>query len=136
VKNRSIVVSAAIPTFVVAVVCAIAGYIAKGKPGLIGAIAGAAVVLIFFTIGQVVLGRVLRTNPTMAMTVAMTMYLVKIGALFALLLAFQDTTLFDTKIFAASVLAATLTWTIAEVWAFATSKVLYVDPSDQPPFSA
>ena len=90
-------------------------------------------VLVFFTIGQVVLARVIRTNPTMAMTVAMTMYLVKIGVLFGLLLAFKETTLFDTKVFAASVLVCTLTWTIAEVWAFATTKVLYVDPDDLPP---
>ena len=135
-KNPSIVVSAAIPTLAVAVISAIAGQVSKGSPGLIGSVAGSAVVLIFFTVGQLVLARVIRTNPTMAMTVAMTMYLVKIGVLFGLLLAFKETTLFNTKVFAASVLVATLTWTIAEVWAFATSKVLYVDPSDQPPFSA
>ena len=125
--------SAAIPTAVVAALCGIGGQLAKGSAGLIGALAGAAVVLVFFTIGQVVLARVIRTNPTMAMTVAMTMYLVKIGVLFGLLLAFKETTLFDTKVFAASVLVCTLTWTIAEVWAFATTKVLYVDPDDLPP---
>ena len=116
----------------------------KGSQGLIGALLGAGIVVIFFTIGQVVLNRVIKTNPTMAMTVAMTMYLVKIAVLFGLLLVFKDTTAFDTKVFALSVLACTLTWTIAEVWAFGTSKVLYVEPGsgpdyvpsdDRPPFN-
>lgn len=132
----SIVVSAAIPTVVVTVLAAVAGQVARGHDGMWGAVAGGAVVLVFFTIGQLVLARVIATNPTMAMTVAMTMYLVKIAVLFGLLLALRDTQAFDTKVFAATVLAATVTWTGAEVWAYSTSKPLYVDPDDRPPFTS
>ena len=130
--GTSIIIRAAIPTAIVGVIVSIAAGVSKGNQGLIGALIGAAIVVIFFTIGQVVLNRVIKTNPTMAMTVAMTMYLVKIAVLFGLLLAFKDTSAFDTKVFAMSVLACTLTWTIAEVWAFGTSKVLYVEPGSKP----
>ncbi len=125
---------AAIPTALVgALITAVAG-ISKGSSGVIGAAFGAAIVVIFFTIGQVLLNRVLRSNPTMAMTVALTMYLVKIAVLFALLLIFKNTTAFDTKVFAMSVLVCTLTWTIAEVWAFGKEKVLYVEPGSGPDY--
>ena len=120
------------PTAIVGVIVTIASFVSKGSQGLLGAAIGAAIVVVFFTIGQVVLNRVIKTNPTMAMTVAMTMYLVKIAVLFGLLLVLKDTTAFDTKVFALSVLACTLTWTIAEVWAFGTAKVLYVEPGSGP----
>ena len=141
---KSIIVRAAVPTAVVGAIVTAVSASLKGSQGLIGASLGAGIVVIFFTIGQVVLNRVIKTNPTMAMTVAMTMYLVKIAVLFGLLLVFKDTTAFDTKVFALSVLACTLAWTVAEVWAFGTSKVLYVEPGsgpdvaptdDRPPFN-
>lgn len=130
--SNSIIIRAAVPTAIVGVIVTIASAISKGSQGLLGAAIGAAIVVVFFTIGQVVLNRVIKTNPAMAMTVAMTMYLVKIAVLFGLLLVFKDTTVFDTKVFALSVLACTLTWTIAEVWAFGTAKVLYVEPGSGP----
>lgn len=123
------------PTAIAGVIVTIAASVLKGSPGLIGAAFGAAIVVIFFTIGQVILNRVLRTNPTMAMTVALTMYLVKIAVLFGLLLFFKNTTAFDTKVFALSVLVCTLVWTGAEVWAFGSEKVLYVEPGSGPTYT-
>ena len=69
-----------------------------------------------------------QSNPQMAMTVALTIYLVKIGVLFVLIIAFADTTAFNTRVFAGTIVAGTLAWTVAEVWVFARTKVLYVDP--------
>ena len=86
-------------------------------------------VLVFFSVGQVVLGAVLKNNPQNAMLVAMTLYLVKIGVLLGLLLVLQDATFFAPKVFAAVILACTLTWTFVEVWVFSKTKVLYVDPA-------
>lgn len=129
---KNLIRKAFIPTFIVGVIASIAGQVVKATSGLIGGVIGALIVLVFFTIGQVVLNRVIQSNPTMAMTVAMTMYLVKIAVLFGLLLAFKNTTAFDTKVFALTVLACTLTWTIAEVWAFGSEKVLYVEPGSGP----
>lgn len=134
-SGNNIIIKAAVPTAIAGVIVTIAASVLKGTPGMIGAAFGAAIVVIFFTIGQVLLNRVLRTNPTMAMTVALTMYLVKIAVLFGLLLVFKNTTAFDTKVFALSVLVCTLVWTGAEVWAFGSEKVLYVEPGSGPTYT-
>lgn len=104
------------------------GYLVDGWSGGLGGIFATALVLVFFSVGQFVLGSVLRNNPQMAMTVALTTYLVKIGVLFVLIIAFANTTAFNTQVFAATIVACTLAWTTAEVWVFARTKVLYVDP--------
>lgn len=100
----------------------------RGWSGALGAIVATVLVLAFFSVGQVVLGAVLRSNPQMAMTVALMTYLIKIGVLFVFIILFAETSLFDTKVFAATVVACTIAWTVAEVWVFAVTKVLYVDP--------
>jgi ATP synthase protein I len=115
-------------TGVVGVICIIAGWLIAGTSGLIGAVIATVIVVIFFTIGQFFLGRVLRSNPQMALSVALMIYLLKVGALLIFIIVFADTTLFDTKVFAATIIACTLAWTAAEMWVFTTTKVLYVDP--------
>ncbi|NBX70684.1 MAG: hypothetical protein EBQ98_02080, partial [Actinobacteria bacterium] len=46
--------------------------------------------------------------------------------------AFKHTSAFDTKVFASTILLCTLVWTAAEMWAFSTGKVLYVEPGTGP----
>ncbi|MEZ5114742.1 MAG: hypothetical protein R2737_00625 [Candidatus Nanopelagicales bacterium] len=123
---------AGLPALLVGVVAVVIGAVVAGGGGAVGAALGTVLVLVFFSVGQVVLGRVLRSNPQMAMTVALTLYLVKIGVLFMLLVLFQDTTAFDTKVFALTILACTLAWTVGEVWVFSRTKVLYVEPGSGP----
>jgi ATP synthase protein I len=108
-------------------VVVISGIVA-GSSGAVGAILGTILVIVFFSVGQFVLGAVLKSNPQMALTMALTLYLVKVGVLLLIIILFADTTLFDTKTFAAAILTGTLVWTVVEVWIFGTSKVLYVDP--------
>ncbi len=115
-------------TAFVGAIAAVIGFLVADIQGLVGAVLGAVLVLAFFSVGQFFLGKVLRSNPQMALTAALTLYLAKIGVLLILIIALAGTTAFDTKVFAATVLACTLTWTIAEVWIFGTTKVLYVDP--------
>ncbi len=115
-------------TAVVGAAGIVIGFAADGVSGGVGGIFATLIVLAFFSVGQFVLGSVLRSNPQMAMTVALTVYLVKIGVLFVLIIAFANTTLFNTRIFAATIVACTIAWTVSEVWVFARTKVLYVDP--------
>jgi ATP synthase protein I len=98
----------------------------------LGALLGVAVVIPFFTVGQVVLARIMQKNPAMGLTVAMMLYLAKIGVLAILLVILADVSGFDTKVFAVNILFCTLIWTGAEVWTFANTKVLYVDPENVP----
>lgn len=130
--TRTIVRGAALPTLVVGLVATGIAWAVSGSAAAVGAILGTIVVVAFFMAGQLVLGWVLENNPQLGLTVAMTLYLVKIGVLLALLMLLQGTTAFDTKVFALTILVCTLVWTIAEVWIFSRSKVLVVDPDQVP----
>jgi ATP synthase protein I len=122
-------------TAVVGALAALIAFLVTSDPGkgVLGAIIGTAIVIVFFTVGQLVVGAVLRSNPQMAMTVALMVYLLKIGALLIFIVLFQGTSAFDTKAMALTVLVCTLTWTAAELWVFTRTKVLYVDPSQGGP---
>jgi ATP synthase protein I len=119
---------AGLGTAVAGVVVVVISGIVAGSSGAVGAILGTILVIVFFSVGQFVLGAVLKSNPHMALTMALTLYLVKVGVLLLIIILFADTTLFDTKTFAAAILTGTMVWTVVEVWIFGTSKVLYVDP--------
>lgn len=116
-------------TVVVGVIASVIGLLVGGGKGLLGAVIATAIVVVFFSIGQFTLGAVLKNNPQMALTVALMIYLAKVGVLLVLIILFSGTTLFDTKVFAATIVAGTLAWTGAEVWVFARTKVLYVEPA-------
>ena len=126
--DRLILRSAGVSTVVVGIIAAVIGGLLSGADGAVGAAVATVLVLAFFSVGQAVLGSVLRNNPELALTVALTIYLVKIGVLLVIIMVFADTTAFDTKVFAATVVACTLAWTVAEVWIFGRTKVLVVEP--------
>lgn len=119
-------------TAVVGVIAMVVGQVMAGTKGLIGAAVATVIVILFFSAGQFVLGRVLASNPQLALTVALTLYLAKIGVLLILIIVLAGTTAFNTNVFALTILACTLAWTMAEVWIFGTTKVLYVDPKAGP----
>lgn len=115
-------------TLIVGILVIIGFGVFSGGSAAIGATLGTLLVIIFFTVGQLALGNVLRNNPQMALTMALTIYLAKVGVLIIILVLLADTTAFDTKAFALAILVGTLVWTIMEVWVFGSTKVLYVDP--------
>lgn len=119
---------AGLGTVVAGVIVVVISALVAGSSGAVGAILGTLLVVAFFSVGQFVLGAVLKSNPQMALTMALTLYLVKVGFLLLIIVLFADTTLFDTKTFAAAILTGTMVWTVVEVWIFGTSKVLYVEP--------
>lgn len=131
-KARSIdslvLLRAGVVTAVAGVIVVIIAAVMSGGSAALGAFLGTVLVIVFFSVGQFALGSVLRNNPQMALTMALTIYLVKIGVLLLILVLFADTTAFDTKTFALAILVCTLVWTVMEVWIFGTTKVLYVEP--------
>ncbi len=124
-----VLLRAGIGTAGVGVIVVIIAAVVSGGSAALGAALGTSLVIVFFSVGQFALGTVLRTNPQMALTMAMTIYLVKIGVLLVILVLFADTTAFNTKSFALAILICTLVWTVIEVWIFGTTKVLYVEPN-------
>ncbi len=131
-KTRSIIFKAALPTVILGLIITVATGVVMDTKAALGATIGTVLVVVFFTIGQLALDRVIRTNPSMATSMALLIYLLKIGVLFVLLLLFKDTTAFNTKVFAATIMGCTILWLVAEVWAFATAKTLYVEPGSGP----
>ena len=124
-----VLLRAGVGTAVAGVVVVIIAAVMSGGSAALGAFLGTALVIVFFSVGQFALGSVLRNNPQMALTMALTIYLVKIGVLLLILVLFADTSAFDTKTFALATLVCTLVWTVMEVWIFGTTKVLYVEPN-------
>jgi ATP synthase protein I len=126
--DAAVLRGAAIPTAVVAVpLVAVAGLTAGGK-GALGAALGVLLVAVFFTVGVLVLGWASKINPVALMNVAIVVYLVKVVALLGVLLAFQDTALFDRRAFGLAIVVAALVWMAGEVRAFSRLKIVYVEP--------
>jgi len=119
---------AGLVTLLIGIAGTVIGGVAQGPKGAIAGVLGTVIVLVFFSVGQFVLGAVLKHNPQNAMMVAMMLYLVKIGVLLVLLLVLQSATFFAPKVFAAVIVCCTLAWTFTEVWVFSRTKVLYVEP--------
>jgi ATP synthase protein I len=123
---------AAVPTAVVCLVASVVGAVLKGVPGLIGGLLGTLVVLAFFVLGQLVVARVLNTNPQVGTTAALLVFTLQVLALLVLLLVLRDATWLDGKIFAFTVLVGTLTWTVSSVVVFNRMRRPSVVPGSGP----
>ncbi|WP_049561038.1 hypothetical protein [Nonomuraea sp. SBT364] len=125
--------SAAIPTLGVGAVAVVVSLLVAGGGGALGAALGVLLVAVFFSISVVAVSYAARVSPQMMAIAAMVSYLVKVVVIMAMLVAFRDTTLWNTQAFAWSVVAGTLVWTAFEVRAFMKTKMLYVDPDAKVP---
>lgn len=124
-----IVRGAAWPTALVAVIVIAVCAVVVGSKGAIGAGLGAVIVGVFFTIGMVAIASASRVSPQAMMQVALFTYLVKILALFGLIVAFKDAAWFNPKAFAISIVILTLVWIGGQIRAFTKEPMLYVDPA-------
>ncbi|MFH8473191.1 hypothetical protein [Streptomyces sp. NPDC018000] len=119
---------AAVPTAVVgAVAAAISGGVAGGK-GALGAVVATIVVILFMGIGLAVLQRTARSLPHLFQAMGLMLYTAQLLLLFIFVAAFQDTTMFNPKAFAITLVAATLVWIGAQARAHMKAKILYVEP--------
>jgi ATP synthase protein I len=118
----------AVPTALVGVLCMVVGAMVAGGKGALGALLALAVVNVFFLISAFVVARAAKVNPQAMMIAALGSYMVKILALAVLLRAFQNTTLFNGKVFGFSAIVLILMWSGMQVRAMVTSKMLYVEP--------
>lgn len=125
--------SAAIPTLAVGVVAVVVALLLSGAKGALGAAIGTVLVGVFFSISVVAVSYAARVSPQLMAIAAMGSYLIKIVVIMLMLAAFGDTTAWNPKAFAWSVVVGTLVWTAAEVRAFIKTKMLYVDPEAKLP---
>jgi ATP synthase protein I len=99
-----------------------------GVKGLLGALLGVGLFVVFFGISAIAMSRAARHSPQATMVTAITTYLVKIVALLFLVVRFSGTTAFNGKLFGFTVVVCVVAWTTAQVLVSARLKVPYVEP--------
>jgi ATP synthase protein I len=100
-----------------------------GARGLIGALVGVALVVVFFGISIVVVGRAAKISPPAMMVAALATFLVKIVALAFVVSALKGTTAFSTRTLGFVAIGCILVWSAAQVLAAIKVKMLYVEPA-------
>jgi len=116
-----------VPAAVAGLVC-LGIALPSGTRAVAGAAFGAAVVLVFFTVGLLVMRRTARLNPDAVMGVVMLTYVLKVAALTVVLVVFKDATWLSPPHFALGALACTFVWLGFEMRAFTRLRVLVTDP--------
>ncbi|NUK56045.1 hypothetical protein [Streptomyces lunaelactis] len=118
----------AVPTAAAgAVAVAISALVAGGK-GALGAVVATLIVILFMGIGLLVLERTAKSLPHLFQAMGLMLYTAQILLLFIFVAAFKNTTLFNPKAFAITLVAATLVWIAAQTRAHMKAKILYVEP--------
>jgi len=131
-KYATIVRRAAALTAVAAAIMVAVSAALVGVKGLIGALIGVAIVIVFFGISVVVVGRAARISPPAMMLAAIITYLVKIVALAIVLSALNGTTAFSTRALGFTAIGCILVWSATQVITTIKLKMLYVEPDSQP----
>ncbi|MEU2434166.1 MULTISPECIES: hypothetical protein [unclassified Streptomyces] len=128
-NDARILLLAAVPTAAAgAIATVISGVVAGGK-GAIGAAVGTLVVVLFMGIGMVVLQRTAKSMPQLFQAMGLMLYTAQLLLLFIFVAAFKNTTLFDPKAFAFTLLASVIVWVAAQARAHTKAKIFYVDPA-------
>jgi ATP synthase protein I len=121
-------VHAAVPTAVAGAVAAVVSAVVAGGKGAIGAIVATLVVILFMGIGLYVLQRVAKSLPQLFQAMGLMLYTAQLLLLFVFVAMFKNTTLFNPKAFAITLVALTLVWIGAQTRAHMKAKILYVEP--------
>jgi ATP synthase protein I len=121
----------ALATAPVAAAMIVLSGIVGGSRGLIGALLGVGLVIVFFGIDALALSWAARRSPQVMMVTAVTSYLVKILVLLVLVAKYSGTTAFNGKLFGFTVVACVIVWSAAQVLVSARLKVPYVEPDSE-----
>jgi ATP synthase protein I len=119
---------AAVPTVAAGAVAAVVSGVVAGGEGVIGAAVATLLVILFMGLGFYVLQRTAKSLPHLFQMTGLMLYAAQILLLFIFLSAFKDTTLFNPRAFAITLLAGTLVWIAAQTRAHMKAKILYVEP--------
>ncbi|MFJ4813415.1 hypothetical protein [Streptomyces longwoodensis] len=123
-----ILAQAAVPTAAVGAIAAVVSGVVAGGKGAVGAVVAAVLAILFMGIGLYVLQRTAKSLPHLFQAMGLMLYAAQILLLFVFLAVFKDTTLFNPRAFALTLVAATLTWIAAQTRAHMKAKILYVEP--------
>ena len=118
----------ALVTAVAAVIMVVLSAAVGGAKGLLGALVGVGLVVVFFGISAIAMSWAARKSPQVTMVTAVSTYLVKILALFFLVIRYSGTTAFNGKLFGFTVVVCVIVWTTAQALVSVRLKVPYVEP--------
>lgn len=127
---RTLKWSAMLTAPVAAVMVALCGAFG-GIKGLTGALLGIALVIVFFGLSIVIVGRAARISQPAMMIAALTTFLVKIVALAFLVDRLAGTGEFNSRLFGFTAIVCIVTWTMSQAIGAARQKVLYVEPDGE-----
>ncbi|MEV0409780.1 hypothetical protein AB0I68_02945 [Streptomyces sp. NPDC050448] len=119
---------AAVPTAAAGALAAVISAVVAGGKGALGAVIATLVVMLFMGIGFVVLQRTAKSLPHLFQAMGLMLYTAQILLLFVFLAVFKNTTLFNPRAFAITLVATTLVWIGAQTRAHMKAKILYVEP--------
>lgn len=118
----------AVPTAAAgAVAVAVSGAVAGGK-GALGAAIGVVLAILFMGIGLYVLQWTAKSLPQLFQAMGLMLYVAQLLLLLIFVALFKDTSLFNAKAFAISLVVATVVWMAAQARAHMKAKIFYVDP--------
>jgi ATP synthase protein I len=98
-----------------------------GTKGLIGAALGTALVMVFFTAGQVAISWSASHIPQFLMPAAMATYLLQLVVVGAATMLLREVDVFTPRAFGFTALACTLVWMAAQIRGVVKTKMLYVE---------
>ncbi|MFE2628879.1 hypothetical protein ACFXDP_13215 [Streptomyces sp. NPDC059374] len=119
---------AGVPTAAAGAVAAVVSGVVAGGKGAIGAVVATLVVLLFMGLGLFILQRTAKSLPHLFQAMGLMLYAAQILLLFIFMAAFKNTTLFNPRAFAITLLGTTLVWIAAQTRAHMKAKILYVEP--------
>ncbi|MFI6208922.1 hypothetical protein ACIBAI_21355 [Streptomyces sp. NPDC051041] len=118
----------AVPTAAAgAVAVAVSGAVAGGK-GALGAAVGTVLAILFMGIGLYVLQWTAKTLPQLFQAMGLMLYVAQLLLLLIFVALFRDTSAFNAKTFALSLVVTTVVWMAAQARAHMKARIFYVDP--------
>ena len=132
-NDARILRGAALPAVPVGIVAAVLSAVLAGSKGLIGAVVAIAVVAVFFGLGFWLLMRLTQNRPQLVMMAGLLVYAVQMLLIGVFIVVFKNTTLFNGRAFALTLLVTALSWVGGQIRFTLRSKTLYVDPEPSVP---
>ncbi|MFE9837393.1 hypothetical protein ACFYP4_20030 [Streptomyces sp. NPDC005551] len=121
----------AAPTAAAGVVAvAVSGAVAGGK-GAVGAAVGVLLAMLFMGLGLYALQWTAKKLPQLFQAMGLMLYVAQLLLLMIFVAIFKNTSLFNPKAFALSLVVATVVWMAAQARAHMKSKIFYVDPEPE-----
>ncbi|MEY2246456.1 hypothetical protein [Streptomyces sp. BF23-18] len=127
-NDARILLHAAVPTAAVGAIAAVVSGVVAGGEGALGAVVATLVVILFMGLGLYVLQRTAKSLPHLFQAMGLLLYTAQILLLFIFVAAFKNTSLFNPKSFALTLVVTTLVWIGAQARAHMKAKILYVEP--------